>query len=79
MAFADNLRRLRQERFLSQAELAQKAGLHPISITELETGKRAPYARTVRRLAEALEVRPQDLASPDEVAETEKKAEGAAA
>ena len=68
MSFADNLRRLRLERFLSQAELARRAGMHAITITRLEAGDQAPTTRTVRALAEALEVQPRDLASPDEVA-----------
>src|SRR5581483_5145351 len=48
MAFAENLRRLRLERFLSQAELARRAGMHAITITRLEAGDRAPTTRTVR-------------------------------
>ena len=68
MFFADNLRRLRLERFLSQAELARRAEMHAITITRLEAGVQAPTTRTVRALAEALEVQPRDLAAPHEVA-----------
>lgn len=68
MGFAENLRRLRLERFLSQAELARQAGMHAITITRLEAGGQAPTTRTVRSLAEALGVEPRGLASPDEVA-----------
>ncbi|GEM_PF-1513382 len=68
MAFAENLRRLRLERFLSQAELARRAGMHAITITRLEAGDRAPTTRTVRALADALGVEPRDLAAPNEVA-----------
>ena len=42
MAFADNLRRLRIERFLSQRELARQAGLHAITLVRLEAGGTAP-------------------------------------
>jgi transcriptional regulator with XRE-family HTH domain len=69
MAFADNLRRLRLERFLSQGELARRAGLHPVTLTRLEAGPTAPSTRTVRALAAALGVAPRELAAPDEVAE----------
>jgi transcriptional regulator with XRE-family HTH domain len=69
MAFADNLRQLRVEQFLSQAELARRTGLHALTITRLEAGTTAPSTRTVRALAEALGVPPRDLAAPLEVAE----------
>ena len=69
MAFADNLRRLRIERFLSQRELARQAGLHAITLVRLEAGGTAPSTRSVRALAAALGVEPRDLTSPEEVAE----------
>jgi transcriptional regulator with XRE-family HTH domain len=80
MAFADNLRRLRVERFLSQRELARQAGLHAITLVRLEAGGTAPSTRTVRALAQALGVEPRELTTPDEVAELrrvlQKTAEG---
>jgi transcriptional regulator with XRE-family HTH domain len=54
MPFADNLRHLRVEQFLSQAELARRAGVHALTITRLEAGTTAPSTRTVRALANAL-------------------------
>ena len=42
MTFAENLRRLRVERFLSQRELARRAGLHPVTLTRLEARAAAP-------------------------------------
>ena len=69
MAFADNLRRLRVERFLSQRELARQAGLHAITLVRLEAGGTAPSTRTVRALATAFGVDPRDLTTPEEVAE----------
>lgn len=69
MTFAENLRRLRVDRFLSQRELARRAGLHPITLTRLEAGASAPSTRTVRGLATALGVQPRDLTPPDDVAE----------
>ena len=72
MAFPENLRTLRLARFFSQAELARRSGVHAITITRLETGRTAPSTRTVRALATALEVPPDQLASPAEVAEADK-------
>ena len=69
MAFAENLRRLRLERFLSQAELARRAGLHALTVTRLEAGTTTPTTRSVRALADVLNVDPGELATPDEVAE----------
>lgn len=69
MTFAENLRRLRVDRFFSQRELARQAGLHPVTLTRLEAGATSPSSRTVRGLAQALGVRPRDLTTPDEVAE----------
>ena len=69
MAFTVNLRRLRLDQFLSQAELARRAGLHALTITRLEAGSTAPSTRTVRALADVLGVQPRDLATPHEVAE----------
>ena len=69
MAFAESLRTLRVERFLSQRELARRAGLHAITLVRLEGGATAPSTRTVRALADALGVEPGELTSPEEVAE----------
>ena len=72
MPFSQNLRRLRLEQFLSQAELARQAGLHTITISRLEAGRAKPSSRTVRALAKSLAVTPGDLATPTEVAEADK-------
>lgn len=69
MTFADRLRQIREERFLSQAELARRSGVHKLTVQRLEAGTTSPYSRTVRQLAEALGVEPQELASSSEVAE----------
>lgn len=69
MVFAENLRRQRLEHYLSQAELARRAGVHALTITRLEAGTSAPSTRTVRALADALGIEPRELAAPGEVAE----------
>lgn len=74
--FPQNLRRIRLACFLSQAELARQSGVHPLTISRLETGRVKPSTRTVRALASALGVPPAELATPDEVAEADKGARG---
>jgi transcriptional regulator with XRE-family HTH domain len=69
MTFAENLRRLRIERFLSQRELARQAGLHAITLVRLEAGTTAPSTRSVRALAATLGVELRELTTPEEVAE----------
>jgi len=56
-----NLRRLRELRALSQRELAARAKLSVTTVNRIETGQRKPMPRTVRRLAEALGVTPEEL------------------
>jgi transcriptional regulator with XRE-family HTH domain len=73
MAFAENLRRIRLAAFLSQAELGRRSGVHAITITRLEAARTAPSTRTVRALAAALGVEPSELATPEEVAEADKR------
>jgi transcriptional regulator with XRE-family HTH domain len=59
---ADNLRRLRNERLLSQRELAEKANLSPTTILKLEAGRvEESHPRTVRKLVRALGVEPPEL------------------
>ena len=55
------LKVLRERSFLSQRELGKKAGIHYITISRLETGLVQPHFSTIRKLAKALRVRPQDL------------------
>ena len=58
----EKLREARDRRLLSQRELAEKAGLSPTTILKLEAERVAePHPRTVRKLAQALEVDPAEL------------------
>lgn len=63
---------LRRKSALSVTELASKAGLSHGTVIDLETGRRAGSAPTIRALARALDVHPDALmAGPfdrDEVA-----------
>lgn len=50
-----SVRRLRQERGLTQAELAHAVGLGPVQISRIERGVQEPRFATIERLAEALD------------------------
>jgi transcriptional regulator with XRE-family HTH domain len=55
------LRELREERFLSHRELAQKAGVSPTTVLRIENDEGDTQRRTVRKLAAALGVEPGEL------------------
>lgn len=56
-----NIRALRQEAGLSQAELADRVGVSQTWISRLELGQGNPTLNTLNRLAEAFDVRITDL------------------
>ena len=58
-----NLKRLREQRALSLTDLAQISGVNRITIHRVENGKQKPMPRTVRKLAEALQVEVEKLNS----------------
>ena len=62
-AFGRRLRRLRQERGLSQEQLAHIAQLDRTYVSSCEAGRRNATIKTVARLAEALDVDPATLVS----------------
>lgn len=59
-----NLRRLRQGKKVSQAEIAERAGLSRVGYRNIETGAATPKADTLMRLARALNVGLDDLVRP---------------
>ncbi len=61
-----NLRSWRLRRFLTQRELAAKAGVTQATVHRIESGAARARISTVRKLAEALDVAPQKLISPSE-------------
>jgi transcriptional regulator with XRE-family HTH domain len=56
-----NLKALRQSLGIDQVELARRAGMSVTQYNPYETGKKEPKASQVIRLAEALEVTPNDI------------------
>lgn len=63
VAFGRRLRRLRQERGLSQEQLAHIAQLDRTYVSSCEAGRRNATIKTITRLAKALEVDPAALVS----------------
>ena len=55
------LRAARQKRALTQRELAAAAGTGAGTISDLETGRRGGYPKTIRRIADSLEISVVDL------------------
>lgn len=65
-AFTNNLKRFRNKKQLSQAQLAEDSDLSPGYIGDMETGKSHPSLNTVEKIAEALEIPPYLLLIPEE-------------
>jgi len=57
----EKLRTLRERRFLSHRDLAKRADVSPTTVLNLEAGRVEAQRRTVRKLAQALEVDPAEL------------------
>jgi transcriptional regulator with XRE-family HTH domain len=55
------LRELREEKFITQAELSERTGVTEATISRLETGVTQPRISTVRKLAAGLGVKPERL------------------
>src|SRR5437868_1376814 len=60
VSFGDLLRRYREAAGLSQEALAERAALSPRGLLYLERGMHRPYPGTLRRLADALSLTPQE-------------------
>lgn len=52
----DRVRELRRRKALTQAELAEVAGVSVDTIVKLENGRHDPRPKTIRKLARALDV-----------------------
>ncbi len=50
------MRQVRTDKGMSQADLAQRAGLQPSAVSHFESGRRAPSFDNLRALADALGV-----------------------
>ena len=61
----EKLKRLREERGLSQVKLAARADLNPATVNQIERGMRNASPGTLRKLADALEVSLYELLEED--------------
>lgn len=57
----EKVREVRKRRMLTQDELALKSGVGVTTIVRIEGNQVEPHGRTIRKLAEALDVEPSDL------------------
>ena len=57
----ERLKKLRQEKGMSQGDIARKLGVHRSYISRIERGVRNPTVKNVERIAEALGVSPHKL------------------
>ena len=60
---------LREMRVLERRELAERCGISYSTLSQIETDRRRARAETVKRLADALAVHPEDLVRRLKVAE----------
>jgi len=56
-----NLKRLREDRLLTQAELAERAGIALSSLVRIENDQVDPRFSSIRKLARALDADPKEL------------------
>ena len=61
-----NIRRIRQQLGLTQAALAERAGISPGYICDIERSRRWPSSDNIARLANVLKVDPYQLLLPNQ-------------
>lgn len=64
--FAENLKKCRAKRGISQDELAKKISIHPVQFSRYERGQSAPSIEVVQKIADALEVSIDQLVYGDQ-------------
>jgi transcriptional regulator with XRE-family HTH domain len=57
----EKLKEARTKRLLTQEELAEKAGVSAATVVNIERNNQEPHFRTIRKLANALDVDPTTL------------------
>jgi transcriptional regulator with XRE-family HTH domain len=64
MAKLTRLKDVRQRKALTQQQLAEKVGVNRVTIARIEGGKDEPFPTTLRKVADALGVEPEELLAP---------------
>ena len=62
----NNLRRLREDRLLTQAELAERAGIALSSLVRIENDQVDPRFSSIRKLARALDADTKELTTRED-------------
>ena len=65
MTVGENIRRIRQERNLTQRQLGEMVGASEAYIRAYESGRRNPKPSSLEKIADALSVNPEVLANSD--------------
>ena len=65
MTVGENIRRIRQERHLTQRQLGEMVGASEAYIRAYESGRRNPKPASLEKIAKALAVNPEVLANSD--------------
>ena len=55
------LRELRQQRLMTQREVAERSGITVTTLSRIENGKVIPTFKTIRNLAEVFGISPQEM------------------
>lgn len=63
LEIGDKVRDLRKRAMFTQQELADRSGVGVNTIIRVERNQVEPHSRTIRKLAEALDVPPSELLS----------------
>ena len=65
MTVGENIRRIRQERNLTQRQLGEMVGVSEAYIRTYESGRRNPKPSSLEKIADAISVNPEVLANSD--------------
>jgi transcriptional regulator with XRE-family HTH domain len=64
--FAENLKKCRTQKGISQDEIAKKISIHPVQFSRYERGQSAPSIEVVQKIAVALDVSIDQLVYGDQ-------------
>ena len=59
--FANNLRKIRRIKDLTQKDLSRITGIHQTHISHFERGRRKPSFRNLKKILDALDCKAEDL------------------